>query len=209
MVRVSCHAHVQEQHQMTEQTSDRILDIQQTIREHRWVFLAEGLLLLLAGIFSIGIPVIASDLLAVGLGIMSLVVGIFLFTRSLAAGGDGDRGSTLVTGVLFCIIAVVLLFWSQAGLAGITLMLGVFCILRGVMDLSGKPSRSNKHGGLQVVSGIAGILLGVWLLVLWPGDAVWAIGLLFGVQLLFMGFSVLVIWNALDHPVARGPAVQR
>ncbi len=191
---------------MTEQASDRILDIQQTIREHRWVFLAEGLLLLCAGIFSIGMSGIASELLAVGLGIMSLVVGIFLFTRSLTAGGGGDRGSTLVTGVLFCIIAVVLLFWPQAGLEGITLMLGVFCILRGIMDLSGKPSRSNKHGGLQVISGIAGIALGVLLLLNFPSDAAWAIGLIFGVQLLFMGFGVLVVWNALDHPVARGPA---
>ncbi|MCH2148763.1 MAG: DUF308 domain-containing protein [Phycisphaerales bacterium] len=190
---------------MNDQMSNRILDAQQVIRQHRWVFLAEGVLLLLAGLFAISLPVIASGVLVLGLGIMTLVLGVVLFIRSLVAGSDGDRVSTLVTGVLFCIIAVVLLFWPQAGLEGITLLLGSFCILRGIMDVSGKPSRNHMHGGLQVISGIAGILLGGFLLAYFPSDAPWAIGLIFGVQLLFMGIGVLTIWNALDRPVVRGP----
>jgi len=190
---------------MIDQTSNRILDVQQVIRQHRWVFLAEGVLLLIAGVFAIVLPAIASNVLVLGLGIMTLVLGVLLFIRSLAAGGDGDRASTLVTSVLLCIIAVVLLFWPQAGLEGITLLFGAFCLLRGIMDVSGLPSRNQKHGGLQVTLGIVGIALGVLLLAFFPSDAPWAIGLIFGIQLLFMGFGVLVIWNALDHPVVRGP----
>jgi uncharacterized membrane protein HdeD (DUF308 family) len=68
------------------------------------------------------------------------------------------------------------------------------------MDLVGKPSRSSTNAGLQVISGIAGILLGILLLIWYPNDAEWAPGLLFGIQLLFLGFATLAVWNALDHP---------
>jgi uncharacterized membrane protein HdeD (DUF308 family) len=190
---------------MTDGTTVRTPDIQQAIRQHRWIFLAEGVLLLLGGIASILLPIIASHVLSFGLGVLCIVIGVFLFIRSLAFKGADDQLSTLVTGVLFCIIAVVLIFWPSSGLEGITLLLAAFCILRGIMDLSGKPSTQKTARGLQVVSGLAGLVLGVLLLLWWPSDAMWAPGLLFGIQLLFLGMAVLAMWSALDHPLVKGP----
>ena len=190
---------------MSDATTVRKPDIQQAIRQHRWIFLAEGVLLILGGVAAVLLPVIASHVLSVALGVMCLVIGVFLFIRSLAFKGAEDQLSTLVTGVLFCIIAVVLIFWPYSGMEGVTLLLAAFCILRGIMDLTGKPSRRTIAPGLQVVSGIAGLLLGVLLLAWWPDDAMWAPGLLFGIQLFFLGLTMLAMWSALDHPLVKGP----
>ena len=179
----------------------RPADLQQLMREKRWIFLAEGILLLCGGFFAIIMPMVMSTLVAYVLGWMSIVVGVLLFVRSTATGPLEDRTSTLVTGILFGIIGIVLVAWPFKGLEGITLLVAAFCILRGVMDLSGKPVRHSSTSGLQVLAGIAGILLGVLLLLWWPGDALWAVGLLFGIQLIFMGCGLLAIWNSLDHPL--------
>ena len=180
----------------------RPADLQQLMREKRWIFLAEGILLLCGGVFAIVMPMVMSTLVAYFLGWMSIVVGVLLFVRSAAAGPSEDRLSTLITGILFGSIGVVLIAWPFKGLEGVTLLMAGFCILRGVMDLSGKPVRHSSSPGLQVLSGIAGIVLGILLLLWWPGDALWAVGLLFGIQLIFMGTGLLAIWNSLDHPVA-------
>ena len=180
----------------------RPADLQQLMREKRWIFLAEGILLLCGGLFAIIMPMVMSTLVAYLLGWMSIVVGILLFVRAASTGPSEDRLSTMVTGVLFGVIGVVLIAWPFKGLEGVTLLMAGFCILRGVMDLTGKPVRHSSTPGLQILSGIAGIVLGGLLLLWWPGDALWAVGLLFGIQLVFMGCGLLAIWNSLDHPAA-------
>ena len=84
------------------------------------------------------------------------------------------------------------------------LTMATFCILRGIMDMAGLPHRSSSTAGLQVFSGICGLVLGILLLLEWPSDAEWAPGLLFGVQLFFLGLGTLAVWNALDHPEVSG-----
>ena len=179
-------------------------DLRQIMRNHRGFFLAEGILFLLLGALAILLPLVASGILAYFIGWMALVVGVLMFVRGFALAGSEDRGTVVLTGGLFVLLGLVVVIWPWAALDGLTLCMAFFCILRGVMDVSGVPHRSSSTAGLQVVSGIAGILLGGLLLFWYPSDAEWAPGLLFGIQLLFMGLGTLAIWNALDCPEAGG-----
>ncbi len=179
-------------------------DLRQIMRHCRGFFLAEGIIFLLLGALAIMLPFIAGGFLAIFIGCMSLLSGVLLLVRGVGLPGAEDRGMIVFTAVMFVALGLVVLMWPWAALEGLTLCMAFFCILRGIMDVSGKPSRSSSTAGLQVISGLAGILLGVLLLLWYPGDAEWAPGLLFGIQLLFMGFGAIAIWNALDHPEAGG-----
>ena len=184
-------------------------DLRQIMREHRGFILAEGIIFLIAGFLAVMLPFIASGVLAIFIGWMSLVIGILLFVRGFALSQAEDRGSIIITGFLFVVLGLAVLFWPEAGLRGLTLFMAAFCILRGIMDLSGMPHRSSATSGLQVLSGLAGLVLGILLLVFYPNDAEWAPGLLFGVQLLLIGMGTLAIWNALDHPEVSGVSGDR
>ena len=179
-------------------------DLRQIMSHCRGFFLAEGIIFLLLGALAIMLPFIAGGVLAIFIGCMSLLSGVLLLVRGFGLPGAEDRGMIVFTAVMFVTLGLVVLMWPWAALEGLTLCMAFFCILRGIMDVSGKPSRSSSTAGLQVISGGAGILLGVLLLLWYPGDAEWAPGLLFGIQLLFMGFGAIAIWNALDHPEAGG-----
>jgi len=148
--------------------------------------------------------IFATYILANFIGWMSLVVGILLFIRGVGLSNTDDRGSILLTGIMFGVLGVVVISWPWAAMEGLTLFMGAFCILRGIMDMAGLPHRSSSTAGLQVFSGICGLVLGILLLLEWPSDAEWAPGLLFGVQLFFLGLGTLAVWNALDHPEVSG-----
>lgn len=181
-----------------------VADFQKIMRENRWIFLLEGILFLIAGVLAIMLPYIASGVLALFIGWMALVVGVLLLIRGAGVAGSEDRSSITITGVLFLILGLLVILWPTAGLEGLTLFMAAFCIIRGAMDLSGMPSRSTSTTGIQVISGIAGILLGILLLLWYPEDAEWAPGLLFGIQLIFMALSTFAVWNILNQPEVSG-----
>ncbi|MAB82298.1 MAG: hypothetical protein CMJ24_02540 [Phycisphaerae bacterium] len=181
-----------------------IPDLRQIMREHRGLFLAEGIIFLILGCAAVVFSIFATYILANFIGWMSLVVGILLFIRGVGLSNTDDRGSILLTGIMFAVLGVVVISWPWAAMEGLTLFMGAFCILRGIMDMAGLPHRSSSTAGLQVFSGICGLVLGILLLLEWPSDAEWAPGLLFGVQLFFLGLGTLAVWNALDHPEVSG-----
>ncbi|MDG2200135.1 MAG: DUF308 domain-containing protein [Phycisphaerales bacterium] len=185
-------------------TDASIPDLRQIMREHRGLFLAEGIIFLILGCAAVVFAIFATYILANFIGWMSLVVGVLLFIRGVGLSSTDDRGSIILTGIMFAILGVVVISWPWAAMEGLTLFMAAFCILRGVMDVVGLPHRSSSTAGLQVFSGLCGIALGILLLLWFPYDAAWAPGLLFGIQLFFLGMGTLAIWNALDHPEVSG-----
>ena len=63
-------------------------------------------------------------------------------------------------------------------------------------------------GALQglFVGGIAGVVLGLLLLAEWPGDAVWALGLLLGVDWLVGGMGLISLGTAARRLATDEPA---
>ena len=166
------------------------------MREARGIILIEAILFLLCGIFAAVIsPLIASKLLILIMGWISIACGAALFIRCFAA-GSGAKVLDFINALLIAALGVIFLAWPFESLEIFTLVLAVWCFLRGLMDLSGFPQRNHVAPGVQVFSGVASIVLAVLLVIWWPSDALWAPGLLFGVQLFFMSIMLFAVWNA-------------
>src|SRR5699024_11490993 len=93
------------------------------------------------------------------------------------------------------------------GLTTITLVLSVVFVVDGIFEIyMGVRLRDRRRWWWPVVSGILAVAVGVLLWVGWPSTAAWAVGLLFGINLLSSGLStVLVALNGRD--AARGTAI--
>ena len=174
------------------------------LRQGRQVLLVEGIICLVGGFLAIVFAGVASLWVDVLLGVLCVLIGVLGLIRSGAGGGE-HRGSTAFSGVLLLILGALLLIWPFEGLQAMTLVLAIFSLLRGLSDLLGVPWRSTVAPGLQVLSGCAGLLLGILLLAWYPSDALWAPGLLFGMQLIMLGMMLMALWNAASVPIARGP----
>lgn len=179
-------------------------DVMDMLRRGRSVLLVEGIVCLVGGFLAIMFAGIASLWVDLLLGILCIVIGFLGLLRS-GVGGSEHRGATALTGVLLLTLGLLLLIWPFEGLEAITLVLAIFSLIRGFSDLLGVPWRSSVSPGLQVISGCAGLLLGGLLLWWYPSDALWAPGLLFGVQFLMLGMLLMSLWNAASTPVAEPP----
>jgi len=188
----------------TNPTTNEVMNV---LRQGRQVLLVEGLVCLIGGLLAIVFAGIASLWVDVLIGVLCVMIGVLGLTRVVAGGGE-HRGSTGLSAVLLLILGALLLIWPFEGLQAMTLVLAIFSLLRGLSDVLGVPWRSAVAPGLQVLSGVAGLALGVLLLAWYPSDALWAPGLLFGVQLMLLGMMLMSLWNAASVPVARASVTQ-
>lgn len=182
--------------------------VQELLRQGRGLLLFEGIVCLLGGLFAIMFPVIASEGLELMLGVLAVMLGVLGLLRSVA-GGVEHRVSTALSAVLIGVLGVLLLMWPFEGLEALTLLLGIVSLIRGIADLTGFPHRSITSPGLQIISGIAGIVVAAMLFAWYPSDALWAPGLLFGIQLIFFGMMLMSLWSAVSGSVASPPDTQK
>ena len=168
----------------------------QSIREHWVLFLVEGIVLVVLGLLAIVIPPLATLAVTIFLGWLFLISGVVgLITTFWARHAPGFWWS-LFSAVLAIAAGLVLLIEPISGAVSLTLLLIVFFIIEGVLSimyaLEHKKDLSGRWGWM-LTSGIIDLVLAAIILLGLPGTAVWALGLLVGINMLFGGTSMIAI----------------
>jgi uncharacterized membrane protein HdeD (DUF308 family) len=167
-----------------------------SLHEHWVLFLIEGVILLVLGAAAIVVPQLATLALAIFLGWLFLVSGIVgVITTVWLRHAPGFVWS-LLSAVLAIVVGVALVGWPASGALSLTLVVTAFFFVEGVASvmfaLEHKRSLSGRWGWM-LGSGIVDLVLGVLLLVGFPGAAVWLIGLMVGINLVFGGISLIAM----------------
>ena len=100
----------------------------------------------------------------------------------------------LLLGILYGIAGVALVAFPPAGVLTLTWVLAVMLLAQAIIEIViafTLPAAAGR--GSFVVSGIASALLGIMIIAQWPLSAVWTIGTLLGVSVLFNGISRIVV----------------
>jgi uncharacterized membrane protein HdeD (DUF308 family) len=178
------------------------------IRRHWVLFLIEGMVLVVLGILALLAPVIASVAATVFFGWLLLLSGIVgLFTTFRARHAPGFWWS-LVSAVIAIVAGILLLGWPLLGTLSLTAVLIAFLFAEGIVSIMyALEHRKGLSGrwGWMLASGIIDVVLAALLLIGLPGTALWALGLLLGINLIFGGWAL--IFMALHaRPTAAAPA---
>ena len=96
------------------------------------------------------------------------------------------------------------------GLYALSLTLGVYFLVEGCLKIFGFGRLSGVSYGMSLFSGIMSVILGVLILWIIPMDSTWIVGLLFGIDLLVGGITLLSIFIAIKriHKRAQSEAVK-
>ena len=164
------------------------------IRRHWGLFLAEGILLVILGILALLAPMIASIAATVFFGWLLLISGIVgLFTTFRARHAPGFWWS-LISAVIGIVAGVLLIGWPLLGTLSLTAVLIGFLFAEGVVTimyaLQHRTALSGRWGWM-LASGIVDVGLGILLLIGFPSTALWALGLLLGINLIFGGWALI------------------
>ncbi len=166
------------------------------IHAHWGMFLAEGIILVLLGLLAIILPPIATVAFTIIIGWIFLVSGIVgLITTFWARYSPGFWWS-LISAIIGIAAGVVLLLWPISGAVSLTLVLIAFFVIEGVVTimfaLDHKRELSGRWGWM-LVSGIVDFVLGAMILAGLPSTAIWAIGLLVGINMVFGGTALIAM----------------
>jgi uncharacterized membrane protein HdeD (DUF308 family) len=176
-------------------------------RNWGWL-LAFGILMIILGVFAIGAPVVATIAVQFALGWILVIGGVAEGIHAFMAKGWRGFLFELLSAILYLVVGVLLLVNPVGGALALTVVLAVFLIVEGIFKIV-MALRVRDHGGWGwlLASGILSLGLGFLIWAEWPASGLWIIGLLVGIQLLFTGWSlVMLALAARAHRQAAAPA---
>ena len=165
-----------------------------SIRAHWWVFLIEGIVLILLGIGAILIPVIASLTVAIFLGWLFLIGGIAGGATALSRPKAPGFWWAILSAVVTIIAGLLLIGWPFTGVLSLTVVLAAYLFIDGIASIAFALShRGHMTRGWPwlFVNGIVDLVMAgiiIWLL---PVAAFWALGIIIGVDFIFGGSSLI------------------
>ena len=173
------------------------------IHEHWGLFLAEGIILIILGIAAIALPPIATLAFTIIIGWVFLISGVVgLFTTFWARHVPGFWWS-LISAIIGIAAGVVLLLWPITGTLSLTLVLIAFFFIEGIVSIMYAIEHRNQltgRWGWMLVSGIIDLILAGIIFAGLPETAVWALGLLVGINMLFGGAALIAMALAARRP---------
>lgn len=158
-----------------------------------------GIVCILVGFFAIGRPGLAALAITQLIGAFILVSGAFLLFTALFGKARQHRILDFLSAVLRLLVGLLIMGNLAKGLLALTLLLAAVFVVEGIYStvLGLKLRGRNPAWIWMLLNGVAALVLAGMLYAKFPSDADWAIGLLFGINSLFTGASLLAFGIAL------------
>ena len=162
-------------------------------RNWGWL-LALGILMIILGVVAMAAPVVATIAIQVMLGWLLVISGIAEGIHAFMVKEWRGFLLELLSAVLYLGVGLLLLVDPLKGAVALTLILAVFLLVEGIFKIiTALRVREHRGWGWLLASGIVSVVLGVLIWKQWPTSGLWVIGLLVGIQLLFTGWSLVML----------------
>lgn len=164
------------------------------IQEHRTLYWIEAIVFIILGILAIAIPQIMTLATEMFIGWLFLIGGIIQLFRSFSSWGISGFWPSLISSLLAIIIGALLIAYPLSGIMSLTFLLALYFFADGIARIVfGIEMRHTKRWGWLIVNGILSLALAFIVWSGWPGTAGWVIGLLVGINMLFIGFTYIAL----------------
>ncbi|MBS7539789.1 HdeD family acid-resistance protein [Ancylobacter lacus] len=157
-------------------------------------FVALGIVMIVAGMIVLGNEVLGTVLSVVTLGVFLLASGIAQIIHSFQVKAWGAFSFWLLDGLLYVAAGAIAIYNPVLAAGVLTLILGVSLLVAGGFRLAaGFSARHTAGWGWIIASSLATLLLGALIVLGWPVNSLWVLGLLLGIDLVFNGVAVLML----------------
>jgi uncharacterized membrane protein HdeD (DUF308 family) len=165
-----------------------------TIHSHWKLFLAQGIVMIVLGLLAVAVPNIATLAVEIFVGWLFFVAGIFRAMSVWHSRQAPGFAWSMLTAVLAVALGLILILRPLAGILTLTMVLVAFFLIEGIASIlvAIEHRRHLRSWGWVVFSGIVDLLLAYLIWQGWPSSASWAIGLLVGINMLFLGLSLVM-----------------
>jgi uncharacterized membrane protein HdeD (DUF308 family) len=158
---------------------------------------AIAIVMILLGIIAIAFPFFATIASTILFGWIFIFAGIAQIAYSLQSRGSGRIVWKMVLGFLYLLSGIFVMVNPLEGAFAFTIVLGITIFLQGMIQVSlaFQMRWISPNWGWMLVSGLMGIIFGIFVWSSSPLSAVWLIGTLIGINLLFDGIWMLTLYS--------------
>jgi uncharacterized membrane protein HdeD (DUF308 family) len=181
--------------------------LNESLKQGRKWLMISGWVAVIAGTIAIVVPAVASVTVAIFIGWMLLLGGVFLLIDAFAVRDVWRLLLRLLLAFIAGAAGLSLLLAPLRGTYTLTVLLVLWFAVTGVMRIAvAIAERGTQGAGWMGANGVITLLLGVLIGAHLPESSDWAIGLLVGIDFLFYGFGAIVAASALKHGEVGGEA---
>ena len=161
---------------------------------YRSLLIFESIIFIALGFLAIALPGIMTFSIELLIGALFLVGGLVQGYRALTTLQMAGSSLSLLSAVLSLIVGALLLLFPLKGVITLTALLIGFFFVDGVVKLVlGWRMKPLQGWGWVLFSGFMSLILAGLLIGGLPGSAIWGIGLLVGINMIFFGCSLLTL----------------
>ncbi len=160
----------------------------------RILWIVIGVISIIAGVFALANPLAASVAATFIAGWGFMIVGILQIFLAFRTEGWGGRIWTILIGIAFLLLGLVLLNKPIQGMITLTLAAGILFMATGIFRVVMSFSlRGTQAFWLVLLSGALAILLAVMIFSNFPASAASLLGILLAVELISNGVSLIAL----------------
>jgi uncharacterized membrane protein HdeD (DUF308 family) len=164
------------------------------VRRHWVLFLTEGIVLVILGVLALLAPAVASVAATVFFGWLLLLSGVIGLVATFRARHAPGFWWSLLSAVIGIAAGILLLGWPLLGTLSLTAVLIAFLLAEGAVSIMYALEHRNAlsgRWGWMLASGILDVGLALLLFLGLPGTALWALGLILGINMIFGGWALI------------------
>jgi len=163
------------------------------LRDHWLLLLILGIGLVLVGTLAIISAFIATMATVTLFGTLLFVGAIFQMVNAVACRNWRGFLVFLLTGILYGVVGLIMMNHPLEAAIGLTLMLAAAFMAGGVIRIV-VAALEHFHGwGWVMLNGFINLFLGIYIWRHFPESAFWVIGVFVGIDLIFCGWSWIVL----------------
>jgi uncharacterized membrane protein HdeD (DUF308 family) len=153
-----------------------------------------SVLMIATGVLAIAVPAVAGTALTLIVGWLLIVSGVLHLVFAWQAGHASAVVWEILLGIAYGAIGFYVLSNPVAGLESLTLAVGIYLFIEGVLEfvLSFR-LRPMSGSGWLLFDGIVTLVLAFMIWSTWPSSSAWVIGTLVGISMLFSGVTRLML----------------
>ncbi len=174
------------------------------LKSEYWWFLLLGMTLMVLGIIGIATPLLMGLMTVSIFGILLLMGGAAQIISSFWAGKWSGFLVSVLTGILYLVVGMLMMEEKVDSLLALTKLLAAFLMVTGLFKIVTSMYYQFTHWGWALLNGFVSLFLGILIWRQLPESAVWVIGLFVGLELIFNGWTWIMLGLGLKSLAEEG-----
>jgi uncharacterized membrane protein HdeD (DUF308 family) len=174
-------------------------DEHHSLRRHWWLFLVLGLASIVVGLLAISSRFVTTTTLATVLffGVLLMIAGVTEVIHAVMVRNWRGFALHLLAAALYLLVGLFMLEDPLRAAVVLTLLLAASFLVGGLLRIIFSLVERFPGWPWVLITGVVDLILGILIWNGWPESSLWVIGLFVGIDLIFHGWSNVVLALAL------------